>query len=325
MRSKTQDQWLEAETALGFRSFYALHLRSVKRLTVFHGLAHPLLIHFAEMYQDKGADVIRWHSVHQANTLTGVIVPSEEIAWVSGEVYRPLRLPPTIIIDSIPVGPNVGISPDEVALKLRIKASLQGAFTALSEYSLLHEAASQGGEDQLHQWVQQFLDAPRPAGPASDAHFFGTPLTAQGPQCSFLAEKFRGLETTVHLHGDPSDMNARLIRRFGEIALLRGYPVHFYHDSLSPARIDHVIIPTLRLGFTNASPPHELPGGKHRTTVNPTAKTPPITAEGESWWQTYQRFYTHAWQLMEVLGALRDETTPVDPDALVAIMSRCTA
>jgi hypothetical protein len=154
--------------------------------------------------------------------------------------------------------------------------------------------------DDPFDWVQltdplgRFDRIPACAQPSAiDLHFFGSPLTAHGPT-SFLESRFRQLQRTIHLEGPKSLSKHALIRRLGEIALMRGHSVEFYHDTLDPSLIDHLIVVDLALGITHQAAPHWLaPGASSEWYRSPT----PLHLQAKDL-ESFQHAYQLAWSAL---------------------------
>ncbi len=320
------DCWLEAETAVGFRTFYSLHLRPLKKIKVIHGPADRLLSHISKTFLDRGRQQIRWHSVYAPALMTGLVVPALETAWIAADAIRHIEVPRTLMVESVQAGSDILPSPDLDQLHARIKRCLSGALAALSEYDLLMPAAPRF-DDMVREWVSEYLPEVRretSAGP-QDWHGFGTPLTSEGPDAELLSTEFNRLQRTIHLEGGSSVTHTQLVRRFGEQVLMRGYKVRFYHDALDPSRIDHLIIPALSLGITNATAPHQVAGG-HRIERILAGTPAPLTADDtEYWWSVFQKLYTQAWRLMQDIADLKRATAGEAVEDLSQLTAQCTA
>ncbi len=319
------DQWLEAETSVGFRTFYALHVRHLKRIVVIHGAADLVLSKVAQTYRERNTALVRWHSVHDPDTYTGVVVPHLETAWISAETFRLFSLPPGIAVESVPAGPDLIRDPEIAECQNRVKKCLAGALCALGEYELATRGTATDTEPLLRQWAHDWLDHAGSGNVPHDLHYFGTPLTPRGPHTAFVADEFKRLDTTMHLRGGCSTTNSDVLRRFGEMALMKGYQVCFYHDAFHPSRVDHLIIPELNLGITNATPPHEIPGGSTVIPVDTRFGRRHNMAEAESWWLVYQKLYSHAWLLMEEIGRMKQAASPRADADIAQITAQCTA
>lgn len=314
---QTSDAWLEAETALGYHAFYGLHLRGIKKLVVIHGPGHRILSRIAHTYQERGAHVTRWHSVYDPACLTGVTLPESGTAWISGEVYQRVSVAPHITVESLKAGPEL---PYPLSLQIRerqtrIRRCLAGAATAHSEYeSLCLANVKPDIEAWARHWRDQLLGGTTFAGYPLDIHSFGNPLTADGPHQDFIARQFSRLALTVHLVDGLPGLNSRLIRRLGEMALVLGHTVHFFHDALEPSQINHVIFPELDIGVTDATAPYAVPGGCQRLDTSTEFGRDWNVDEAEAWWTVYQKLYSQAWRLLDDIRRIR-QSWAIPPDA----------
>ncbi len=320
------DCWLEAETAVGFRTFYSLHLRSLKKIKVIHGPADRLLGQISKTFLDRGRQHIRWHSVYAPDLMTGLVVPALETGWIAADVVRHIEVPRTLVVESVQAGHDMPLNPELDHLYLRIKRCLSGALAALSEYDLLMPAGPRLDE-LVREWVAEYLPEIRRhngSGP-QDWHGFGTPLTALGPDAELLSAEFSRLQRTIHLEGGSSLTHTQLVRRFGEQALMRGYKVRFYHDALESSRIDHLVIPALSLGITNATAPHQVAGGHHIARILAGTRTSLGIEDTEYWWGVFQKLYTQAWRLMQQVADLKRATAGEAVQDLSKLTAQCTA
>lgn len=324
MTSHITDQWLEAETALGFHAFYGLHIRGLQKLVVIQGPDSTVLQRIAQTYGERDVAMVRWHSIWNPAALTGVLLPRFETAWISAEIFRRLTVPPSVQVESLPAGPEAAFNPELAARQMRLKQCLAAAATALEEYELRAAGPEPDIESWICEWGARFLPR-RTDGKPSDIHSFGAPLTADGPHLAFLSQTFAQLDSTLHLtHGLPH-VNSRLIRRLGEFALMRGYTVHFYHNALHPSRIDHVVVPDLSLGVTGASAPHDVPGGRVRWDIDTAFGRSWTVPDADEWWRVYQKMYVQAWCLMQEIRDLQRVSDPAMSLDAQRFVSRFTA
>ncbi len=321
MGARTTDFWLEAETALGFRTFYSSHLATVRRIVAIRGSSSLVLDSIAQTYTDQGRRAIRWHSVHHPDTLTGVVIPHRQTAWVAGELFATVSPPLGPILEWFSVGPKMASEPRLTEPKARLKKCLKGALTALEEAEADHE---DGDRQLINSWVGQYLP-PRNQRPGRGQHYFGCPLTSSGPQPAFLERRFSTLEITIHLSNKPLWTIAQSIRRFTEEALLRGYPAEIYHNTLEPSWIDHVVIPDIGLGITSARAPHQVSGGKVRAWPYLVPAPALRNDETEYWWEVYQKLYVQAWKIMESMREIQHQSQPQAPSELPRIVADCIA
>ncbi len=318
MTPQTSDAFLEAETALGYHTFYGLHLRGIKKLIVIHGPGHRILSRIAHTYEERGAHLSRWHSIYDPASLTGVVMPASETAWISGEIYGRVSIAPHIAVESLKAGPDL---PYPLSLEIherqaRIRRLLAGALTAYSEYESLSLAkVNPDIEAFARHWRDKLLGRTTFAGHPLDIHSFGNPLTADGPHHHFMACQFSPLALTVHLVDGMPALNSRLIRRLGEMALVLGHTVHFFHDALDPSKINHIMFPDLAIGVTDATAPYAIPGGRQRLDTRTEFGRNRDVDEAEAWWTVYQKLYSQAWRLLDEIRRLRQSwAVPADAD-----------
>lgn len=316
------DCWLEAETALGFRTFYAGHLSAVRRVVAIRGPSAPILDSIAKTYTDQGRRVVKWHAVHSRDGLRGVVVPQRQTAWVAEELFEQIPAAAGPEPERMIVGPNPPFDPRLAELKSRLRKCLAAALTALNEWESGFDAAAAWDRSLTDAWCARWLQSSK-TRPGRARHYFGSPLTPQGPDLSFLSQRFSRLETTVHLRGTPSASAGQALRRFGDQAILRGYSVDIYHDSLDPSRIDHLVVPELSLGLTHARPPHDLAEG--RSALWPLGQSVLANPESERWWNVFQDLYVQSWHIMEDIQAVARQTLPACPAELSRIVKACTA
>ncbi|MCY0878993.1 MAG: hypothetical protein OWU84_08635 [Firmicutes bacterium] len=300
MSSSLFRTFLEAETASGFRHFYALHRRSMDTvLSVDPAAVLPALLHD----QKRPARLIAWHSVYSPSTLVGLADYDNRCAWIHPQYFSAGF--PGLDPKADGVGPVHGPGCPWPSLRQELKACLMGALLARTEAEQHQPTDSGMLTAVVEEWIHQYLSPLGPSTTGDDTHFFGVPLTPEGPYSLFLDETFSSLEESVHLiaccHRDAS----RLLRRFGEEALLRGYSVQYFHDALEPATINHLVLPERRLGLTHAEAPHCAPPGKHARYL--TLGSPLPTRAHAEWWPIVQQFYSRAWQIMESMRAFMFE------------------
>lgn len=286
------DCWLEAETAFGFRTFYATHLSSAQTILVVPQISPLILNHIADCYTQPQDFVMRWHSVYDPTQYTGVSLPRQQLAWIAADLLPLLAPHPSLPLKGVHKPLPTTITDPPVRSHDRIKRSLNAALTALREGETQDDAWSKIGP--VDAWVDRYL-APGQTHVARALHFFGSPLTPTGPDVTFLRQQFSPLHTTIHLPSLERERSAQFLRRFAEQALIKGYAVWIYHDALDPYLIDHLIVPKLSLGMTSARAPHLLTGGESAIWMG--SRTA-LTSSRESWWKLFQNMYTHAWQLM---------------------------
>lgn len=297
MRTPPIDEWLEAETARGFRSFYAAHLQTIRQVNVVNALHIP--VELEEEMASRDIPWHRWHCVYHPADSVGLLVPQHHQAWLvaSRVQYLPATLQSALNITPLPL-----VAYDETRFR-RIQHCLAGALTALGECEALYHPIPQTVLHHLiEQWTTQYLPpARRPSG-AWGPHFFGSPLTREGPHTEFLATRFSQLDTIIQILDAPPTTISRLIRRMGELALLHGIAPEWYHDGLNPDHIDHLVLPTVGVGVTHAQAPHWIhPISGEKITWNLSTLSSvslPSHDMREPWGIVFQHLYTQAWHLM---------------------------
>ncbi|NMP22123.1 hypothetical protein [Sulfobacillus harzensis] len=327
MSFPVSDLWLEAETALGYHAYYGLHLSGIKKLVVLYGPSHTILDRIADTYAERGAHIARWHSVYDPEALTGVVLRPLGVAWISGEIARRVTPSGNVSVESLMVGPELPSDVDRTIkeYQARIKQCLVGCAAAMAEYELAAQGPVPSVEPWVRNWRNQLLGQRAFSSHPVDIHSFGSPLTADGPDQRFLADSFSRLDLSLHLINGLPGMSSRLIRRFGETALMQGHTVHFYHDALKPSRVNHVVLPQLGIGMTDSTAPYDVPGGRQRIVVDAAFGRQTDVDGAESWWTIYQTFYHQAWQLLDEIRTLRREWSLWLDIDIARLASRCTA
>ncbi|MCY0898170.1 MAG: hypothetical protein OWU33_04415 [Firmicutes bacterium] len=295
MISRLSHAFLEAETAAGFRQFYALHLRTMRDIA--SGDPKGVLTDL-EASPVTATEVTLWHSVYQPTEVIGIVDHTRHRAWIHPQHFAAgvLLVDPLTSWYSTSAYAQVRHTLPWHSLRLNLKECLTGALAARTQAEQQCSTDPASFITPVTDWITRYLSTPSSSCEAVDTHFFGNPLTGAGPYTNFLDETFRALQETVHIiaccHRDAS----ALLRRFGEQALLRGYAVHYYHDALEPATINHLVLPQQQLGITHAEAPHLLPPGRHALSVT-LGESPSHRAT--EWWSVFQMFYCRAWQIME--------------------------
>jgi len=299
MTAHVVHQFVEATTARGPRAFYSAYLSQVTRLVVVHDGVDALFTHVIS--RTAVNPVIAWHSAVPGASLRGVWFPSLREAWIDPEIWRhyaPAYGPEVVHVSSSrPATPY----PDCVE-RSAVSRFLQAAHAFLTDWG------DGGWFERLPALEQMVRQLPPHSGPGRDEHYFGSPLTGQGPQ-SFLPDRFAALAVTIHLGGWRSRDKFQVIRRLGEIALCQGYRVEFYHDTLDPAAIDHIILPEAGWGITNATSPHHLPSGQKAFWYDP----PQSKGPSEDCLTGFYLAYSEAWRQLwsEAPAGLSHLTVPL--------------
>lgn len=100
-----------------------------------------------------------------------------------------------------------------------------------------------------------FAGKPRQTGNPKSRHLFATAVTPDGP-VSYLDTIIGHLKKRYIISGDDGTGKTVLVRRLMEAAMMRGFNVEAFHCALDPARVEHMIIPTLDVAIVNAVEPH---------------------------------------------------------------------
>lgn len=96
-----------------------------------------------------------------------------------------------------------------------------------------------------------------------ERHLFATAITPDGP-ISYLDTIVGDFQRYI-ISGDDGTGKNELIARIKDAAVMRSFFVEVYHCALDPVKIDHLIIPQLRIAVLNSVTPHILvPTGEDR-------------------------------------------------------------
>ncbi|HOL16946.1 MAG TPA: PRK06851 family protein [Bacillota bacterium] len=90
-----------------------------------------------------------------------------------------------------------------------------------------------------------------------ERHLFATAITPDGP-VSYLETIVDSDYRRYIISGDDGTGKNELIARIKDAAVMRNYYVEVYHCALDPHKIDHVIIPQLKVAVLNSVTPHLL-------------------------------------------------------------------
>ncbi len=90
-----------------------------------------------------------------------------------------------------------------------------------------------------------------------ERHLFATAITPDGP-VSFLDKLLPPGFQRYIISGDDGTGKNELIARIKDAAVMRNFFVEVYHCALDPLKIDHVIIPQLKMAVLNSVIPHIL-------------------------------------------------------------------
>lgn len=304
----------EAHTGLGFRTFYPLLLRSVRTVFVLHnGQSESIAAVFRSLMNKFQDQPIRaWHHAIDPEHITGLLFTDSRVAVVTAHVYQQIRHnPPCEDIQHL----DLREFPDNVTTPNGISRAHR-LLTNARHYRMEHTAALlEWGAIDFVQWNQwrlalsaEYLNRyQRKVG--QDTHVFGTVLTAQGPQ-RYVAEISSATGHRVLLRGPSLEPKTSLIRWLGEKALMLGFDVIFYHCGLDPARIDHIFMPELDMGFFNATAPHDLEARPHDRILHTEGAINRAIADNHKDYsnliqQQYQNAYTMAWRILGDLPAVK--------------------
>ena len=107
------------------------------------------------------------------------------------------------------------------------------------------------------------MPARRHAAPGKQEHRLLSAPTPQG--LTAYRETVVSLADTVYALQDPCGVAAPLLRQLAEHARTNGYDAILCHCATDQTKLDHLLIPSLRLAFATSNPwhPMELPGQKN--------------------------------------------------------------
>lgn len=94
---------------------------------------------------------------------------------------------------------------------------------------------------------------PNPIGSmGSDRHLFATAFTPNGI-VTFINTLYTNYEKIYTLNGGPGTGKTEVFKYLSDNALMKGYNIEIYHDPLIPERIEHLLIPELKIAILSAN------------------------------------------------------------------------
>jgi len=282
-----------------------------------------------------GLDVEYHHCASDNDSLDGVVIPGAGVALVDGTAPH--------VVDPVYPGAveeiiNLGAFWDGAALSgkkgpiIRLTGEIGRHFS--QAYRLLaasrlylqgieecfrqageEDAAGSGGEAALDriflQLAREILGGKKgDYGPRRPRRLFATAITPRGT-VSYLHDLAGGLPYVYVLRGEPGTGKEKIIGRLLDAASAKGLFVEAYHCALDPCRVDHLVIPQLKVALINSVEPHiyDVPGVyREASTGVEVEKMPPgLRAESEDFRRHYREALQGAVSFLQKAKLLHDE------------------
>ncbi|RJX24037.1 MAG: hypothetical protein C4554_09595 [Dethiobacter sp.] len=224
--------------------------------------------------QERGFDVEYHHCASDNESLDGLVIPAIGIAFMDGtapHIVDPRH--PGAVDEIIHLGSfwnEAGMRGNKVpVIKLsaeigrlfkqvyRFLAAAKIYLEALESYDNLEGITDQGSWDRLVlELIGEILTGTSVGKePGRVRRLFASAISPGGP-VNFLDTLVEGLDNVCIIHGQNGTAKGKVIARVADAALLRGYYIEAYHCAFDPHRVDHILIPELRVAIINSMEPH---------------------------------------------------------------------
>lgn len=109
-----------------------------------------------------------------------------------------------------------------------------------------------------------FSDHPVSSKTGEERRLFASAITPDG-MVNHLHTIVAGCERRFVIQGDPGTGKSHLLGKVKEAALERGFHVEAYYCPLHPHKVEHLVVPKIKLAFTKSIEPHSyVPGPDDR-------------------------------------------------------------
>ncbi len=309
MPAQVRKMFLGGNTGYGFFSFYEQVISgdSVKTFVLKGGPGtgkSNFMRQLAGQMVARGYPMEEFYCSSDSTSLDGVRMPSIGVALIDGTAPHLIDPKHPGAIESV-----IDLSAywDEAALKAKRDlvrpAVFKSGFLFRRAYGYLDLARRLNDEQEAYiselgalnvgslnritvELIEELLPEAALSSPETrprERHLFASAITPQG-LVHHLPSLLEGMSKRVFVRGPAGTGRTTLVNEALQAAQKRGYEVEVYHCALDPKRIDHVLIPQLRIAVCNASEPHSIvpvKGDRVIDTVNylDSSKLDPFAAE----------------------------------------------
>lgn len=266
-------------TAEGFYSFYQYIIPpDATRIFIIKGGPgvgkSTFMKHIGEKMLTNGYDV-EYHCCSSDNgSIDGVVIPAINVALIDGTAPHIVDPKNPGAVDEII---HLGDYWHEEEMRKHKTAILQinrevgrcfrRAYGYLAQAKLLNEEIESYYLDscalnlvEINQASRELISEIVPNGIYTgqvprERHLFGSGITPKGP-CHYLDTIFDNLDKRYIISGEAGTGKSTIVEKIYRTALQQGYDVEAYHCSLVPAKLEHLVLPQLKVGIITSAGPH---------------------------------------------------------------------
>lgn len=278
-------------TPLGFYSYYRYVIDSQEANRIFILKGGPgtgkstLMKKIGLELAKQGYDIEFMHCSSDNNSLDGVVIPKLAIAVIDGTAPHMVDpLYPGAVDEIINLGQYwrvEGISElkrEIIFINKKIKENYQRAYRYLRAASLLmedteaiFEQALDRGQESLfvYELKQTLFGKGFPARiPGKQRCLFAAAITPNGFS-DYLDSLCFG-NKIIRLYAPSGSSTGRILESLKDEALIMGYNIETYYCPMSPQKVEHIVIPSLKVSIITANEYQDISGfdGENCTTCN---------------------------------------------------------
>lgn len=150
----------------------------------------------------------------------------------------------------------------------RAYLALSEAKCALDEWEFHVSDCQNWGEiNRLYLEVERAVLPAGLGGVGKERHLFAWAHTPEG-KVQYIDTLLDGCQTFYMLHGQPGTGKSEFLARLAQRALILGFGVEYFHNTLDPTKLDLVIIPSLETAFGINDEPYQYQSHFSRNTIS---------------------------------------------------------
>lgn len=273
MKGKIFNYFPGGNTASGFHSFYKyiINPEDAARIICIKGGPgtgkSTLMKNIGSFFNEKGYDIEMHHCSSDNNSIDGIVIKSLKVALIDGtapHVTDPIY--PGAVDEVLNLGDQwneegfMTSREDIINLTKEIGGYFKSTYKYLAAANLMYEDIENQSTWSMDEYrinmlkrelINKIITGTLPKT-GSSRHLFATAFTPLGIK-TFIQNLIEDYENVYALYGIPDSKKSEILSSIGASANLNGYDVEYYHHTLVPDKLEHILIPELNTAVVTSN------------------------------------------------------------------------